>query len=420
MKVLVIGGGGREHVICWSLAKSQQVTKIFCAPGNAGIAQLAKCYPVNPEDINSQVALAKKLKVDLVVVGPEAPLVGGIVNRLHKEDISVFGPTKEAARIEGSKLFCKHLLEAYEIPTAPLLNFFEDPGSAFQFFHDHPEFPIVIKADKLAAGKGVIIAQTKEEAYQAIIDIMVEKKYGDEAGERILVEKFLTGRECSLIVLTDSQTIIPLYPVRDYKRLLNGNKGPNTGGMGSYAPLPDVPESLVRQILETIIYPTINALAKTGSPYEGALYAGLMLTNNGPKVLEFNCRFGDPEIQVILPLLGTNFAELLQAVAEGSLEKVKPVWYSRSAVCVVLASEGYPEKYQTNFPITGSEEIIENTLVFHAGTADLHGEIITNGGRVLNVVGFDKNLETARKNAYQTVNKISFQNIIYRTDIGLV
>jgi len=419
MKILVIGSGGREHALAWKISQSPMVTQLFCVPGNAGIAQLAKCYPVKAENINGQVALAKKLKVDLVVVGPEAPLIAGIVNRLHKEDIPVFGPTKEAAQIEGSKLFCKHLLEAYEIPTAPLLDFFEDPEDALQYFHDKAKFPIVIKADKLAAGKGVAIVQTKEEAYQAIVDIMVEKKFGEAAAERILVEKFLEGKECSLIVLTDGQTILPLLPARDYKRLLDGDKGPNTGGMGSYSPLADIPTSLIRQILKTIIQPTIEALAETGSPYEGALYAGLIITDEGPKILEFNCRFGDPETQVILPLLRTDLVEMMLACLNGSLNQIKTSWSAKKTVDVVLASKGYPYKYKTGYTIHGLENNIENTLIFHAGTSSRHDKITTSGGRVLNIVGLGSTYETARNVAYQRVKTIKFDDMTYRTDIAL-
>lgn len=419
MKIHVIGGGGREHALLWKLKLDSEDHELHCAPGNAGIAQLAHCHAIKAEDIDDQVELAKRVGADLVIAGPETPLVLGISDRLQAEGIPSFGPTKAAARIEGSKLFCKELLAQYEIPTARFAAF-DDSDEAKRFLYNQ-KMPVVIKADGLAAGKGVVIACNLTDALQAVDQIMIKRKFKG-AGDRIVVEEFLTGKECSLIVLTDGEKIIPFLPARDYKPVFDGNKGQNTGGMGSYSPLNDMPEKMIREILNTIIQPTISALAKENSLYQGALYAGLILTDHGPKVLEFNCRFGDPETQVILPLLGTNFAELLLATSTSQLNKVKVGWYSRSAVCIVLASGGYPERYETGYRISGLENTSNrNTLIFHAGTAmENNGKLVTSGGRVLGIVGLGPDLHTARTHAYCGVSKIQFHGMHYRKDIGRI
>lgn len=418
MKILVIGGGGgREHALVWKLKQSPEVKKIICAPGNAGIAQLAECLPIAASDIAGQLEIAEKNKVDLVVVGPEAPLVAGLVDIFNVAGVPVFGPTKEAAQIEGSKIFCKNFLLRHNIPTAPFA-VFDDPKKATEFLLNYRNYPVVIKADGLTGGKGVFIAKQFTEALTTVSDFMTRKKHG-EAGSRIIVEEFLRGKECSLIFLTDGENIIPLMPARDYKRLRDNDQGPNTGGMGSYSPVPDVSEDLVRKVIETIIQPTLAALANEGRSYQGALYAGLMITDEGPKVLEFNCRFGDPETQVILPLLRADLVEMMLACLDGSLNRVKTRWSTEKTVGVVLASKGYPYKYKTGYTIHGLENNIENTLIFQAGTSSWHDEITTNGGRVLNVVGLGSTYEAARETAYRRVKTITFDDMIYRTDIAL-
>ncbi|MDP2684616.1 MAG: phosphoribosylamine--glycine ligase [bacterium] len=421
MKVLVIGGGGREHAIVWALNKSPLVKEIICAPGNPGIAQRATCYPVDAESIDGLLALAKRHKVDLVIVGPEAPLVAGLADLFRAEGIPVVGPSKKAARIEGSKIFCKNLMTKYHIPTADF-SVFTYPYNASECIKAlaDSDFPIVIKADGLAAGKGVKIAHNHQEAYDAVATIMIEQEFG-EAGNRILIEEFLDGPECSIIVATDGQNIMPFPASRDYKPAYDGNQGPNTGGMGAFAPLPDISDELFETIIATIIQPTIKAMADEGYPYQGILYAGLKLTANGPKVLEYNCRFGDPETQVVLPLLKSDFAELMMATATGWLADYQPEWHNQFAVCVVMTSRGYPKKSKTDFPITGLE-LIDPTYVtvFHAGTAiNDQNQIVTNGGRVLGIVGTDEKLFAARGLAYWGVEQIKFLGKLHRTDIAL-
>lgn len=417
MKLLVVGSGGREHALVWKLHQSPQVKKIICAPGNAGIAKLAACEEVMPDDLVGQIALAKKHKVDLVIVGPEKPLVTGIVDELTRLGIPAFGPRQAAAQIEGSKIFCKNFLSRHNIPTAPFI-VFDDPKKAAEFLLDYRNYPVVIKADGLTGGKGVFVARQFTEALATVSDFMTRKKHG-EASSRIVVEEFLHGKECSLIFLTDGENILPLMPARDFKRLRDNDQGPNTGGMGSYSPIPDVSEDLVRKVIETIIRPTLTALASEGRSYRGALYAGLMITAEGPKVLEFNCRFGDPETQVILPLLGSDLLELLLATINGTLDQTKAHWTTQKAVAVVLASKGYPYKYKTGYTIHGLENNIENTLIFQAGTSSWHDEITTNGGRVLSVVGLGSTYEAAREMAYQRIETIKFDDMIFRKDIAL-
>lgn len=417
MKILIIGGGGREHALVWKLLQSTEVKKIYCAPGNAGIAQLAECLPIEANDIASQLEIAKRHKIDLVVVGPEAPLVAGLVNVFNAAEIPVFGPTKAAAKIEGSKIFCKEFLRRHNIPTADFA-VFDDPEKAADFLLNYQNYPVVIKADGLTGGKGVFIARQFTEALVTVSDFMTRKKHG-EAGSRIIVEEFLRGKECSLIFLTDGENIIPLIPARDYKRLRDNDQGPNTGGMGSYSPIPDVSEDLVRKVIEMIIRPTLTGLANEGCSYHGALYAGLMITAEGPRVLEFNCRFGDPETQVILPLLKADLVEMMLACLDGSLNQVKARWSTEKTVGVVLASKGYPYKYKTGYTIHGLENNIENTLIFQAGTSSWHDEITTNGGRVLSVVGLGSTYEAARETAYQRIETIKFDDMIFRKDIAL-
>lgn len=422
MKILVVGGGGREHTIAWRLSRDPNVEQIICAPGNAGISQLATCLPVSGEDIQGQLSIARKYEVDLTVVGPEAPLVAGITETFLASGFPILGPTKDGAMIEGSKIFCKDLLHKYNIPTAEF-QIFHFPQMAERFVRSliPSEFPVVLKADGLAAGKGVIIAHSESEAREAIEKIMVKKEFG-AAGNRLIIEKFLKGRECSMIVLTDGENVIPFPPSRDFKRAFDDDKGLNTGGMGAYAPLPDVPAGLQQEILVAIVKPTIAAMAKENHPYRGFMYFGLILTDSGPSVLEINCRLGDPETQVQLPLLLSNFSELLfMATAAGSLRDMSIEWSSQCAVCVVLASEGYPNKYQKGFPIGGIQNApTDSGLIFHAGTAHSGtGAIITNGGRVLNIVGLAPTVALARDQAYAMINSgIIFSGMRYRQDIA--
>lgn len=421
MNILVIGKGGREAAVFWKLSQSERVSKIICAPGNAGIANLAECMPVDPMDIDGQLALAKKHKVDLVIVGPEDPLVAGIVNRFEREGIPIVGPSQAAAEIEGSKIYCTNLLNKYHIPI-PNSTIFYNPLDAKEYIKSlaNSDFPLVIKPDGLTAGKGVTIVKNKQHASRLIGDMMIRGKFG-EAGNRIIIQEFVSGRECSMIVLTDGENIVPFLPSRDFKRAKDGDQGLNTGGMGAYSPLADVPLELQQKIINTIIKPTLLGLKNEGRPYRGVLYTGLMISDNGKIwVLEYNCRFGDPETQVVLPLLESDFAELMMQTATGSLKGVKAKWSGQSAVCVVLASKGYPGKPVTGFPITGLEIAeSENTIIFHAGTAE--GPLdstVTAGGRVLGVVGLGDNLLQARTRAYCAANIIDFKGRECRWDIA--
>jgi phosphoribosylamine--glycine ligase len=339
MKVLVVGGGGREHALVWKIAQSPKVSQIFCAPGNAGIAKLAQCVPIGAEDITALADFAQREGIDLTVVGPEAPLCAGIVDEFQRRGLRIFGPTKSAAEIEGSKVFCRQLLAKWRIPS-PKFAAFDDPNEAKSYIRRQGA-PIVVKADGLAAGKGSIVCSTLDEALRAVDRIMVEREFGD-AGKRIVVEEFLIGREASVMVFTDGRTVKPMLPSRDHKRLLDNDQGPNTGGMGAYCPVPDIDASLYDEIVETIMKPTIAALAAEGRPYKGVLYGGLMLTKDGPKVLEFNCRFGDPETQAVLPLLDADLVDICEAVIDERLHEVDVRWKDGACICVVMASAGYP------------------------------------------------------------------------------
>jgi phosphoribosylamine--glycine ligase len=417
MRVLVVGSGGREHALVWSLARSPQVKKIYCAPGNAGIAQQAECLSLAAEDITALRHFAQEQSIDLTVVGPEAPLAAGIVDEFAAHGLRVFGPRQNAAEIESSKVFCKSLLAKYRIPTARF-EAFVDADSAKEYVREQGA-PLVVKADGLAAGKGVIVAQTVEEACDAVDRIMSQREFG-EAGSRIVIEERLTGQECSLIAFTDGVTVVPMVPAQDYKRLLDDDQGPNTGGMGCYSPVPALTEELYQVAVETILKPTVAAMAAEGRPYQGALYAGLMLTDAGPRVLEFNCRFGDPETQVILPRLQSDLVDLLQAVMDGRLHEVKPQWSSQTAVCVVMASGGYPASYERGKEIRGLDEVtrLNDVLVFHAGTVNRNGRLLTSGGRVLGVTALGDGFADTIAKVYEAVRTIHFDGAHYRRDIG--
>ncbi|MBT2737768.1 phosphoribosylamine--glycine ligase [Bacillus sp. ISL-7] len=415
MKVLVIGGGGREHAIVWKLSQSPKVTQIYCAPGNPGIAELATCVSIAVSDIEKLAAFAKKEQINLTFVGPEEPLSLGIVNYFKEQGLAVYGPSKEAALIEGSKAFAKELMMKYEIPTANYASF-TNYEEALAYVRSEGA-PIVIKADGLAAGKGVVVAKTLIEAEEALQSMMKEVSFGS-AGARVVIEEFLEGEELTLLAFVNGTTVKPMVPAQDHKPVFDGDKGPNTGGMGTYAPLPHIDPSIVVRIIDEIVGPTAKAMADEGCPYEGILYTGLMLTKSGPKVIEYNARFGDPETQVVLPLLETDLLDILLASLTGELEKVEVKWKDKSAVCVIMSSAGYPGPYEKGQVIKGLDHVTEPAIVFHAGTTLKDGEMLTNGGRVLGITAIGDHLKEARELAYQSVEKVSFNGAHYRTDIG--
>lgn len=416
MKVLVIGSGGREHALVWKISQSPMVDKIYCAPGNAGIGQMAECVAIKAEDLDGLLDFALQNEIGLTVVGPEVPLTMGIVDKFQEKGLKIFGPSGRAAEIEGSKTFAKDLMAKYGIPTAKY-GAFTDAAEAKAFLAE-VGLPCVVKADGLAAGKGVLICETKEEAETAVDDILVDNKFGN-AGSRVVVEEFLTGQEVSMLAFSDGKTIVPMVSSQDHKRIWDGDKGLNTGGMGAYSPAPiytpDVHEIVVPQVLEA----TIKAMEQEGRPFAGILYAGLMLTADGPKVLEFNARFGDPETQAVLPRLKSDLVEIFLAIIDGRLSEMNIQWHEEAAVCVVMASGGYPESSDKGRVITGLEDAAETgAIVFHAGTKETDGNIVTNGGRVLGISALGKDIAEAIANAYRGVEKITFENMQYRTDIG--
>ncbi|RKY65468.1 MAG: phosphoribosylamine--glycine ligase [Candidatus Latescibacterota bacterium] len=417
MKALVVGGGGREHVLVWKVLSSPHVDQVLAAPGNAGIGEVAECAEVEAEDVDGLLRLAEDEKVDLTIVGPEAPLALGIVDRFREAGLKIFGPTKEAAKIESSKVFAKELMAKYGIPTARF-EVFDDPNRARDYIRKAGT-PIVVKADGLAAGKGSIVCRTLDEAYGAVERIMEEKEFGD-AGNLIVVEEMLVGEEASILAITDGEAIKPLLPSQDHKPVYDGDRGPNTGGMGAYAPAPVVTEEVARTVMEGILRPAVEGMAKEGTEYRGVLYAGLMITQEGPKVLEFNCRFGDPESQAVLPLFEGDLVEVLEATIEGRLEEAEVRNSQGAAVCVVLASGGYPGKYEKGKVIEGLDELqdMEDVLVFHAGTAKRDGKLVTNGGRVLGVTALGPDIPRAIERAYEAVAKVHFEGMHYRRDIG--
>lgn len=413
---MVIGGGAREHALVWKIAQSPKVSEIFAAPGNAGTARIARNLPIKPEDIEALGAKSLKNGIDLVVVGPEAPLAAGIVNRFERLGIPAFGASYEGARLESSKVFAKELMAKYDIPCAKSHSFC-DFDRALGYL-DEQVMPVVIKADGLAAGKGVIIAKTQEEARKALEYIMRSRVFG-AAGDKVVIEEFLTGREVSVFAMSDGDTVIPMTAACDYKRVFDGDRGPNTGGMGGFSPPPFLTPALGSRINQTIMQPTIMAMAKEKSPYRGVLYGGLMLTAEGPKVLEFNARFGDPETQVIIPRLKSDLVELMLAVISRNLDKIHIEWRGEACVGVVLASGGYPGDYKVGLPITGLDELDKDALVFHAGTKiGDRGETLTAGGRVLTVAATGKTVAEAREKVYRNLPKIHFEGCYYRRDIA--
>ena len=417
MKILVIGSGGREHAIVWKLAQSDLCEKVFVAPGNAGTADEPKTENIdlNAEDLESLLAFAKNKEIDLTIVGPEAPLVLGLIDLFEKNNLLCLGPNKLAAQMEGSKIFMKDVLKKGNIPTATY-EVFTDPESAREFL-ETCDIPIVLKADGLAAGKGVIVAFSRDEALEALNSLMVEQKLGT-AGDNLVIEEFLKGEEASFIVLCDGKNVISLASSQDHKQRDDGDKGPNTGGMGAYSPAPLITEEINEEIMKDIIHPTLAELKRRNIDYKGFLYAGLMINEQKIKVLEYNCRFGDPETQPILMRMKSDFLSLCLKAAKQELKGVQIDWDDRFALGVVMASKGYPEKYETGFPISGLNGENETTKVFHCGTKIEGEKILSNGGRVLCVTGLGGNLDTAFKNAYETTSKISWDGAFYRKDIG--
>ncbi|WP_248929796.1 phosphoribosylamine--glycine ligase [Paenibacillus hamazuiensis] len=414
MRILVVGRGGREHAIIWALKKSPQVKHIFCAPGNGGIAELAECVPIEEKQFDEIADFAKKQAVDLVVIGPDDPLSEGIVDHLEAQGLKVYGPRANAAIIEGSKVFTKNLLKKYNIPTAAYESF-ENYEEASAYLRKQ-QIPIVIKADGLAAGKGVVVAQSLEEAENALREIMVDKVFG-ESGNKVVIEEFLTGQEMSILSFVDGETVKPMPAAQDHKQVFDGDKGPNTGGMGTYSPLSHIPQSIIDEAIETIIKPTAAAMVNEGRPFRGVLFAGLMITPQGPKTIEFNARFGDPEAQVVLPRLETDLLDIILAAMDGRLSELDIRWSDQAAVCVVAASGGYPASYPKGLPISGLDQVRE-ALVFHAGTAKKDGSLVTNGGRVLGVTALGASIKEAREKAYAELDRIRFDGMHYRTDIA--
>lgn len=417
MKILIIGGGGREHALAWKIAQSSLVTKIYCAPGNAGIARHAECVNIPVENLMALLNFALAEKIDLTVVGPEVPLVNGIVDLFIANRLKIFGPTKDAAEMEGSKVYCKDMLRKYGIPTAGYRTF-ANAKAALAFLNTSP-YPVVVKADGLAAGKGAIICQTPSEAIVAIEGIMEKKIFGD-AGNEIVVEEFLEGYEASVISVTDGKSIVVLETTQDHKRALDGNKGPNTGGMGAYSPVAAVSESDITRVIKDILVPTVHMMNREKRPFQGVLYAGIMFTRSGPKLLEYNVRFGDPETQPLMVRLKSDIVPLLLAACEGRLDNIAVEWKPDAAVCVVIASGGYPNKYKTGIEIAGIEEAERpgNIVVFHAGTAIRDGRVLSSGGRVLGVTATGPSIDAARARAYEAVAKIDFADAHYRADIA--
>lgn len=417
MKVLIVGGGGREHAIATSVAKSKRVSKIYCAPGNAGIGLLAECVPIRAMEFDKLVAFAREKEIDLVIVGMDDPLVGGLVDEMEKAGIRTFGPRKNAAILEGSKAFSKDLMKKYQIPTAEYENF-ENASDALAYL-EHCKFPVVLKADGLALGKGVLICNTLKEAQDGVSAIMLDKQFGD-AGSRMVIEEFMTGREVSVLSFVDGKTIKTMTSAQDHKRARDGDEGLNTGGMGTFSPSPFYTKEVDDFCKKYVYQATVDAMAKEGRPFKGIIFFGLMLTPEGPKVLEYNARFGDPEAQVVLPRMKNDLIDVVEACIDGKLDTIDLVFEDNAAVCVVLASDGYPVAYVIGKPISGLDKFEgqEDYFCFHAGTKLQDGKIVTNGGRVLGITAKGKDLKEARANAYKATGWIEFENKYMRHDIG--
>ena len=420
MDILMVGGGGREHALIRKLKESKRCGTVRCAPGNGGISRDAVCHNVAGTDVDGIVKLAKELKVGLVFVAPDDPLMAGLVDALEKESIRAFGPRQKAALIEGSKVFSKNLMKKYGIPTAGY-EVFDDPKEALRYIQEQNTYPAVIKADGLALGKGVILAENEEQAKDAIHSIMEDKVFG-ASGNRVVIEEFLTGSEVSVLSFTDGKTLCPMVSSKDHKRALDGDKGLNTGGMGTVSPNPFYSDEMAKRCMEEIFLPTVKAMNEEGRPFKGCLYFGLMLTEKGPKVIEYNARFGDPETQVVLPRLKTDLLDIVDAVIDERLSELSIQWSDEACACVVMASGGYPGSYPKGIEITGLDENgqVENAVVYHAGTAYRDGRFYTNGGRVLGVTALGKTLDEALDKAYGAVESIRFDGAHYRRDIGRI
>ena len=420
MKVLIVGSGGREHTLAWKIARSPKVEKIYCAPGNAGISEYAECVPIGPMEFEKLADFAQEKQIDLTVVGMDDPLVGGIVDLFEKKGLRVFGPRSNAAILEGSKAFAKDLMKKYQIPTAAYETF-DDPAKALRYLETEAVFPIVLKADGLALGKGVLICESFEEAAEGVRTIMEEKKFGS-AGNLMVIESFLTGREVSVLAFVDGKTVKTMSSAQDHKRAGDGDTGLNTGGMGNFSPSPFYTKEIDDYCRKYIYQPTVDAMAKEGRAFQGVIFFGLMLTADGPKVLEYNARFGDPEAQVVLPRMKTDIIDVFEACIDGRLDRIDLEFEDNACVCVVVASEGYPVSYQKGFEIRGLDRVKEREAddyyVFHAGTAWKDGKIVTNGGRVLGVTAKGATLKEARRKAYEAVDWVDFDHKYYRHDIG--
>lgn len=421
MNILVIGSGGREHALVWKLRQSPNVHEVFCAPGNAGIAALATCVPIKADDLTELLKFSKEKKIDLTVVGPEQPLVMGIVDLFRKNGQIIFGPTRAASQLEGSKAFAKDFMKRHGIPTAAYGTFSLHQRTAAEQFIGGLPAPMVVKADGLAAGKGVVICESRQAALRALGQIFDDKMFG-QAGETVVVEEFLNGEEASVFSLCDGANVVTLAPAQDHKRILDGDLGKNTGGMGAYAPAPIMTADLRERVHREIVRPTLDGMQSEGTPYTGCLYVGLMMTSGGPKVLEYNCRFGDPEAQVVIPLVEGDLAEILHSAACGSLDPERARLHPASAVCIVMASRGYPDAYEVGKEIHGLEQVKaeDGEVIFHAGTKMENGRTVTSGGRVLGVtaVGYDHDLAGTIQAAYRIVDRITFDGAYYRSDIG--
>ena len=417
MKVLVVGGGGREHALVWKIAQSPRISKIYCAPGNAGISKQSTIVPIKANDLNGLVQFALKEKIDLTVIGPEEPLTKGIVDLFESKGLSVFGPSEKAAQIEGSKAFAKEMMRKYRIPTSSY-QIFKDRQKAVAYLKGQ-KLPIVVKADGLAAGKGVMVCKTLEEAIRAVDQIMVEKAFG-EAGSQVVIEECLVGEEASYLAFTDGKAILSMVSCQDHKAIFDGDQGPNTGGMGAYTPAPVVTGLIREKIMQEVLNPIVRGMAEEGIPYKGVLYAGIMVCDGVPKVLEFNARFGDPETQPIVMRMKGDIVPILEACIRGNLSQCQIEWDSRASVCVVMASKGYPGNYDKGKVIEGLEEVgrMKDVFVFHAATASEGGRIVTSGGRVLGVTGLGEDIPKAIETTYQAVKKIAWDGVHYRTDIG--
>lgn len=416
MNILVVGGGGREHAICWKLSNEDNVEKIYCAPGNAGISQVAECIAIGDSDIDKLIDFVKENNIDLTVVGPEVPLVKGIVDRFEEEGLKIFGPNKECAQLEGSKSFSKDFMVKHNIPTAKYKEYTEIDKAISEI--DSFGYPVVIKADGLAAGKGVVILENKEDALDALKDMMLDKKFG-EAGNKIVMEEFLKGVETSILAFVDNNTIIPMVSAKDHKKVYNNEQGPNTGGMGTFSPSEIYTDDLEKEIREKVLDRTLDGLKKDGLKFKGILFIGLMITNDGAKVLEYNVRFGDPETQSVLFRLDTDLNKIMTSIIDNKLAEIKIKYKSEQAVCVMLTSGGYPDSYEKGKVITGLENLDKDIVVFHSGTKLVDEKLVTNGGRVIGITAKANTVKDAANKVYENIKKIDFEGMHYRTDIGI-